>query len=388
MRIFLSAGEASGDAYAAALVEKLTGSDLTFEGIGGGRLRAAAGSLVADSSSWGAISIVQSLGVAPRAIRGALTARRALKTGSPGVFVAIDFGFFNIRMCRWARKAGWKVLYFMPPSSWRRDRQGRDLPAITDAVVTPFPWSAEILRSIGANANFFGHPLKQLIKERAGHPERARGQIAVLAGSRSHEIERNLPLIADVVNSHPQSRKSGFKHGVMHDSITPAQGSLLNRLEFAVAPNLDVQVFRRHWQALAPGRDDLFTQNDVYGVLGRADAAMVCSGTATLEAALMRCPHVVVYRVTEAMAREAKLIGFKMPKFISLPNIVLDRKLVPELVGLDIHPSVVRAELEPLLVAGPERQAQLLGFQEIESILGPDDAITRTAELVMTMANR
>jgi lipid-A-disaccharide synthase len=383
MRVFLSAGEASGDAYAAALVEAMRADGITFEGVGGNRLRAAIGDLVADSSTWGAISIVQSLGVAPRAAKGALKARRQLKTGKPGLLIAIDFGFFNIRLCRWAKKAGWKVLYFMPPSSWRRDRQGKDLPAITDAVVTPFPWSAEILRANGANAHFFGHPLKQLIGDRNLHTHRPGGQVAVLAGSRSHEIERNLPMIADVATSQPGTRKSGFSGGAMRD--TPAQAGFENRLEFAVSPNLDLEHFRGTWERLAPGRADLFTQNDTYGVLGRADAAIVCSGTATLEAALMRCPHVVVYRVTEAMAREAKLIGFKMPKFISLPNIVLDRELVPELVGLEIHPSVIRAKLEPLLEPGAERQAQLQGFQEIEEILGPTDAITRTAELAREM---
>jgi lipid-A-disaccharide synthase len=385
MRIFLSAGEASGDAYAAALVEALRADDLTFEGVGGNRLRAAIGELVADSSTWGAISIVQSLGVAPRAVKGAIKARRQLKKGRPGLLIAIDFGFFNIRLCRWAKKAGWKVLYFMPPSSWRRDRQGKDLPAITDAVVTPFPWSAEILRANGANAHFFGHPLRQLIGERRSEVERVEGQIAVLAGSRSHELERNLPMIADFAKSSPGGWKSAHSGGAMRDTITPAQSAIENRLEFAVSPNIDLEHFRSTWESLAPGRADVFTQNDTYGVLGRADAAIVCSGTATLEAALMRCPHVVVYRVTPAMAREAKLIGFKMPKYISLPNIVLDRELVPELVGLEIHPSSIRAKLEPLLKPGIERQAQIKGFQEIEEILGPPTAISMTANLVREM---
>lgn len=360
MRIFLSAGEASGDAYAAALVEELrkSGGDLTFEGIGGIRLAEAIGHLAADSSRWGAISIVQSLQVGARVLRGGLRAKRIMLAGPPGILVAIDFGFFNIRLCRMAKKHGWKVVYFMPPSSWRRDRQGRDLPEITDAVVTPFPWSAELLREIGVNVFFFGHPLKQLI--RAADTRRTEGSsIAVLPGSRGHELSRNLPMFAALAKDLP------------------------GKLEFAVAPNLPIDFVKTMWSQLAPGRDDVFTQSDVYGVLGRCRAAIVCSGTATLEAALMRCPHVVVYRVTKAMAREAKIIRFKMPKFISLPNIVLDRKVVPELVGVDIDNPDILAEIIPLLGDGEAREAQMRSFEEIDQVLGPNDAITQAARLIV-----
>lgn len=362
MRIFLSAGEASGDAYAAALVEELrkSGEDMTFEGIGGGRLEAAIGALAADSSRWGAISIVQSLQVGVRALRGGLRAKKVMLAGPPGILVAIDFGFFNIRLCRMAKKHGWKVVYFMPPSSWRRDRQGRDLPEITDAVVTPFPWSEKLLKAIGVNVSFFGHPLKQLIRV-AGASRSKASSIAILPGSRGHELSRNLPMFAALARDLP------------------------GKFEFAVAPNLPLDIVKGMWSRLAPGRDDVFTQGDVYGVLGRARAAIVCSGTATLEAALMRCPHVVVYRVTKAMAREAKIIGFKMPKFISLPNIVLDRKVVPELVGVDIDNAAILGEVIPLIGDGDAREAQIRGFEEIDQVLGPDDAITQAARLIIDM---
>ncbi|HWA82968.1 MAG TPA: hypothetical protein VG820_06030, partial [Fimbriimonadaceae bacterium] len=172
-------------------------------------------------------------------------------------------------------------------------------------------------------------------------------------------LERNLPMFAEVARQVP------------------------DRFEFAISPNLHLAEVRALWNRLAPGRDDLFTQGDVYGVLGRARAALVCSGTATLEAALMRCPHVVVYRVTKAMAREAKIIRFKRPKFIALPNIVLDREVVPELAGLDIATDDILADLKPLLADGPEREAQLRGFEEIDRILDGDDAITKTARLIV-----
>lgn len=366
MRIFLSAGEASGDAVGAALVEAIkqrrAGPPIDFGAIGGQRLREAIGSVVVDSSSWGVVSIVQSLKILPRAYFGSLKARRLFSPKEPGLFIAIDFGFFNIRMCRIAKRRGWKTLYFMPPSSWSREQQGRDLPKVADAVVTPFPWSKEILCKIGANAHFFGHPLKQLIASAA---EQERGEtIAVLPGSRRAEIERNLPLIAKTM-ADPRLRS--------------------HQLEFALAPTVDRIKVESQWKLMAPGRQDLFSRGDTYGVLGRAKAAIVCSGTATLEAALMRCPMVVIYVVTEAMAREGKLIRFKPPKFIALPNVILDRRVVPEFAGLEVDPLAVASELLPLLADGPGGATQLKDFEEIDALLGPSDAITQTADFVLGM---
>lgn len=364
MRVFISAGEASGDAYAAALVRELRSREpaIAFAGVGGARLAGEIGELRADSSRWGAISIAQSLRVAPRALAGYFRARGALSRGEPGLFIPIDFGFFNIRLAGVAKRRGWKVLYFIPPGSWRRDRQGRDLADRTDAVVTPFPWSAPLLVASGANARFLGHPLKQLVRERSTEPGE-RATIAVLPGSREHELAHNLPMIAQAAR--PEWR-----------------------LEFAVAPNLDPHAVASDWRRLAPDRQDTFTSGHVYAVLGRARAAIVCSGTATLEAALIGVPMVVVYRVSKAMAREAKLVGFKMPDHISLPNIVLQRGLVPELVAVEIVPEQVRSALDPLVTDSPERLAQMEGFGEIDRILGPDDAIARTAEWALSFVPR
>ncbi len=363
MRIFLSAGEASGDAYAAALARELRKDSIHIEGIGGRKLAEVANGKVLDSSEWGAISIVQSLGVAPKVIRGYYQAKAMLGVRPPGLLIPIDFGYFNIKLARYAKKLGWQVLYFMPPASWRRDRMGRDLGAITDAVVTPFPWSKPLLEKVGATAHFFGHPLKQLVAEwretqvTAGEEG---SRIAVLPGSRKHEIARNLPLIARIVSD------SDLKD---------------YRLEFAVAPSADLEQMRSEWKALAPDRQDLFTPNDVYGVLLRARAGIVCSGTATLEAALLRCPMVVVYQITKAMVRESKIVRFKLPKFISLPNIVLERALVQEFLALEVDAEAVRKALIPLLTDSDERETQIAGFKEIDAELGPSDAITQTAEL-------
>lgn len=357
MRWLISAGEASGDAYGAALIKEVQGRGLTptIEALGGKKLREAGATILDDSSTWGAISIGQSLLVGSRVLRGSLRLRKALLNGEPGVFMPIDFGAANIRLARIAKTHGWRVLYFIPPGSWRKDRQGKDLPEISDAIVTPFSWSADILRGMGATAYWFGHPVRAL----AGEPPTAASRIgiAVLPGSRLHEVTHNLPVIAVAAKDWP-------------------------RVEFAVASTVDAEELRRTWERLSGRTGDLFTTDDVYGVLGRAKSAVVCSGTATLQAVVAGTPMVVIYRLSRWQEVEATLLGFKRRvKFISLPNIFLDRALVPELIQNDANPEAIRSWIERL-EAGPDRTTQIAGFAAIHEMLGPPDAIRKTGDLL------
>lgn len=370
MRVFLSTGEASGDAYGAALIREMrnrvTSPDsLQFEVAGGKRLRETGAKVVADSSTWGAMGIAQSLRILPRAWKGVLAIRRALATGTPGLFVPIDFGFLNIRLARFAKRKGWKVLYFIPPGSWRRDRQGQDLPRVCDEIVTPFFWSAETLKRMGAHAHCFGHPGKQLVRERekellsTGHEDRL--TIAVLPGSRHAEIDVLLPIIAAALKGEKRLA------------------------EFAVAPTFSPEELRARWLKLLPERaGDMFTSDDTYGVLYRARAGIICSGTATLEAALCVCPHVVVYRVGKLLEWQLRSAGFK-EEFISQPNILLGKAAVPELIQEGATPERIREYLDKLLAESEERRQQIWSFMELDSLLGPPDAIGHTADLALTM---
>lgn len=358
MRWFISAGEASGDAYGAALVQEVRGRGLNpqIEAVGGRLLRQSGVAMVADSTRWGAISIGQSLGVGGRVGVGFVRAKRVLSSGTPGVFMPIDFGAMNIRLARFAKARGWKVLYFIPPGSWRKDRQGADLPKITDAIVTPFSWSADILNGMGAKAYWFGHPVRALAAEPP--PLGDRDGIAILPGSRHHEITHNLPVIAQAAKDWPTS-------------------------EFAVAVTLDPDELRREWIRLSGRPNDRFTTDDVYGVLSRARTAVVCSGTATLQAVVAGTPMVVMYRLGRWAEVEARLLGFKRRvKYISLPNIFLDRTLVPELIQHDANPEAIR-DWVARLESGPERTAQIAGFAAITEMLGPPDAIRRTGDLLV-----
>ncbi|MCW5936551.1 MAG: hypothetical protein KIT11_04510 [Fimbriimonadaceae bacterium] len=351
MRLFISAGEASGDAYGAEIVRALSPERGSVVAIGGRRLQEAGARLLADSSTWGAVGILESLKVVPKVYRSYARARSDLDA-DPGLFIPIDFGYVNVRLAKRAKSRGWKVLYFIPPGSWRRSDQGADLPQITDAVVTPFPWSAQILRDKGVDAYFFGHPLKEMVARTPEPPFRE--GIAVLPGSRTHEIQHNL------------------------EAIIPAINRLGLPANVALAPNVRESSFLVQWRALGGGEVTL--SRDTYAVLKGARAGVVCSGTATLEAALSNLPMVVVYRGSRLMQFEYRI---RRPKFdfFSLPNIILDRKAVPELLQDEASPEGIEGHLAGLLASGSLREAQLHAFAEINGLLGAENCFEDTAKV-------
>ncbi len=358
MRLFFSTGEASGDAYAAAIAKRFRGEVVRAEGVVGARGRAMGIDVVADNRDWGSIGIFESLRVAPRVLRGYRTALAALAQGEPGVCIPIDYGYMNIKLARRAKEVGWKVLYFVPPGSWRKTKQGVDLPEITNEIVTPFEWSAEILNKMGGSAHWFGHPLRQMVAE-SGGADGTREGIAVLPGSRMHEIESNVPAIAAALQN------------------------WTGRVRVSRAPNVDSGALRGVWRKA--GVDEIEIETELYPLLKSSEVAIVCSGTATLESALCDCPTVVVYRGNKIMELEYRI---RKPKFdyISLPNILLGRGLLPELIQWDAEPRKIWGEVKELLGVGAERQRT--GFRELEEILGPADALDRTADLIRELAGR
>ena len=214
MRIFLSAGEASGDAYAAALVQALRsqGYSGSFEGAGGPRMAAEGVEMLADTSRFGAMSIGHSLPLLPYGLASYYRAKRKLAQGERGIIVPIDFGAVNIRLIRYAKRIGWRVMYFVPPGSWRRDRQGKDLPVLADRIVTPFSWSAEILKEMGADVRWFGHPIKSLVRGGVSVPADEL-TLAVLPGSRPQELRNNLPILSEALGDWPHPLEFGLAAG-------------------------------------------------------------------------------------------------------------------------------------------------------------------------------
>lgn len=356
MNVLISAGEASGDTYGHRLAQLLQQEypEAVISAVGGSRLAEVA-TLVADSSDWGAIGIVQAIKIQHKVRRGAKIAEAHIRNSPPGLFIPIDYGYVNAYLAKAAKEAGWKVLYFIPPSSWRRELRSTKLADLVDFIVTPFPWNAKSWQEAGVQAHYFGHPLKQLVDETAPEPS-AVGTVALLPGSRKHEIDSLLPVM---------------KHTI-HD--------LKLQATICPAPTVDEQELQEVW-----GSGSLPNSKPTRSTLKAAEAAIVCSGSATLEAALAGCPSVVVYKGNWIMEIEYKLRGSKI-EFISLPNILLQRPAVPELVLDDANPEDIGDVLSELLdPASKTRRNQLEDFAEIRDSMPSNDVFKSTVDLVKTL---
>jgi lipid-A-disaccharide synthase len=326
--------------------------------VGGTHLKAARAHLLSDSSKWGALGIYQSLKVAPRIYAEFRKIRTWLRNQRPDLVIGIDYGYFNVRMLKAAKRSGSTTLYYMPPGSWRKDKQGKDLAEVADKIATPFQWSADVLRGMGADAVWVGHPILQM----AGQPnDGPRQGVAVLPGSRTHEVRNNLPTIAAALER-------------LAEKVGP--------IRLALAPTVEGQTVLRLWQKVSRLPLEL-RAGPAIETLKQSRVAVVCSGTATLEAAVARTPMVIVYRGDKIMEWEYRL---RRPKFsfIGLPSILLDRLVCPELIQWDATPQRISEELCKLLDDSPERRAQLDAFDHVEAALGPRDSLTRTAEIALT----
>jgi len=335
-------------------------------------MRQAGVDLAMVSEHWGAMGIAEAVPKIPYLLVQQQRLLRHLRACRPDVLVAIDFGAFNVRTLNALQGSGIRTVYFIPPGSWSRHRAPGQLPFLVDAIATPFPWSAENLRRAGgpARVEWVGHPLLEYCRPTCTRDaaraqlgvESGRPVIALAPGSRRAELHHLMPVFVEAARR-----------------VTPKPLCLLT-----VAPSLGEAAMRPY---LPDDLDVRFLDGIAYDIIQAADAALVTSGTATLELACLDVPMVVAYRGSLASELQYRIIarGGRL-RFISLPNILADAPVVPELLQRAANPDALAAALLPLLTDTPERQAQRDGFAAIRAMLGDGDACARTARLILEVA--
>ena len=368
------AGEASGDASCAALVDAVRQylPRARFWGIGGKRMAEVGVRLLYDSSRWGAVGVVEALRVAPALWLVQQKLKRRLAQERPDLLVLVDFGAFNVPLAKWAKRQGIRVFYYFPPGSWRKTLPRRnDLPHCTDCIVTPFAWSAELLRQSGANAHFVGHPLLDRVRptlrlnefcERLQLPTDGL-RIGLLPGSRRQEVRALLPTMRQAAE-------------LLHHERPDVQ--------FLVAPAPSVnqqevqQVFTN-----TPIRWRMAT-GITYDVMTHCHLLWCCSGTATLEAAILGTPMIILYRGSRLMEIEYRLRRRALKlTFIGLPNLIADRAICPELIQWDATPQNLLALSRDLLPGTELHRLQRDALLQVKSVLGAPGATERAAHLLI-----
>lgn len=372
------AGEASGDASCAGLVEALRKQipQVRFWGIGGRRMAEMGVELLYDSSRWGAVGVVESLRVAPALLLALQHLKHRLAHQPPDLLVLVDFGAFNVPLAKWARRRGIKVFYYFPPGSWRRYLPRRnDLPFCTDCIVTPFPWSADLLRRTGANAHFVGHPLLDRLLPTLSEEEFCRQlklsptglHIGVLPGSRRQEVHSLLPVL----------RRAGELLAEQEPQV---------QFVLALAPSVPEEMVQRalngtpiQWR---------IAREMTYDVMAHSHLLWCCSGTATLEAAILGTPMIILYRGSRLMEIEYYIRRRSLKlTFIGLPNLIVGRSICPELLQRSATPRNIVAHSLALLPGTDGHRQQREALQEVKSLLGEPGATERAARLLLEYLN-
>lgn len=376
--IFLSAGEASGEHYGALLMEELRsrfavrGISPCFVGMGGNRMEALGLERIVRSEDVAVMGITEVIRHLPQIYREYRKLKSAVQSRRPDVAILIDFPDIHLKLAAEFRRLGIPVIFFVSPQlwAWKKGRI-RKVQRFVDRMLVIFPFEERFYRERNVDARYVGHPLADLPLPAVSREEFAaangldstRTWIGLLPGSRLKEIRLNLPgLLAS-------GRLLLEKHPELH-------------FIFPLAPTLTIE---QRQQALAiveaekaaSGALPLSFVDDARAALFYARASIVASGTATVEAALIGNPFVVVYRVSPLTYAIAKRV-VTVPH-VAMVNLVADRRLVPELIQDDFHPSRVVQELEPLLADGPARSQMVAGLADVGRKLHSGRAAEETA---------
>ncbi len=369
--LLLSAGEASGDMYAARLATALKQRlDVAIFGMGGPQMRAAGVEIINDYSEVSVVGITEVLKRLPSLFRAMRRLVDEAERRRPPLAILTDFPGFHLRLARKLRPKGIRNVYYICPQfwAWRPWRVNLVRRRFAQALCI-FHFEEKFYADAGVPVKFIGHPLVGNVKPTMTREffckkyglEEGDPIITILPGSRRGEIAHHVPILVEALAEMGRTLPGSF--GVV----------------VAVAPGLDLEKLK----SMFPGQRQVkFIQEDTYNALAAADLAIVSSGTATVETALLGRPMIVVYRLSPLTARLAK--SLVRTKFFSMVNLIAGRAVVPELIQNAFSPQRVAAEAKNLLSTSEEGKIRMqqmsLGLEEVRKLLGPPGAVERAAD--------
>lgn len=366
MRYFLSSGEASGELAAVAIAQAIRRIDpqAEFEGIGAARMRDAGFTLWRDHSGWASMGPLAAIPRIPKLLLTMLVTAGHIVRSKPDLVVLVDFGAFNVRLAKRLRQTGYRgpILDVFPPGTWLdRERTARDVAAVA-MPLTAFAHQRDFYRSLNLPIAYFGHPLAAQYTMRAPRPAPSAdgGTVAILPGSRGGEIRHHA---ARLFAAYRQMK-------AQRPDLRAVAGAADSRAERQLKEIAETQ-----------GARDVTFARGTLAAIADADAAWVSSGTAVLECALSGVPVVALYVIDAALVKHARRVY--SGRFITLPNLVLEREVIPELLQDDATPERLADAMEDVL-ADPARQYSQFGA--LREALGPPDALEKIAGFAVSLA--
>ncbi len=358
MKIFLLAGEASGDMHAAKLMQEILRErpDSNFGFWGGDAMLQVTHdpeSLkkhIKDLAFMGFIEVIRYL---PTILSNFKLCKEHITQFQPDVVVLVDYPGFNLRMAKWLKDKGFKVIYYISPQLWAwKEGRVKIIKKYVDKMICILPFEKEFYAKHGVEADYVGHPLLDQAFFSALQPINNKSKIALLPGSRIQEISKLLPIYFQVAALFPKQ-----------EFVVAAVSYLPPETYGKMPKNVELRVGK------------------FYEVLSDAKLAVVASGTATLETALAGIPQIVCYKGSAISVRIARYL-IRNLQYISLVNLILNKKVVAELIQNECTAERIKKELELLL--RPEIQENILSeFHRLRALLGDSGASRRAAQLIL-----
>lgn len=368
LKIYMIAGEASGDLHGANLMKALLteNSTIDFRFWGGDLMQKTAGKPVKHIQELAFMGFVEVLLNLKTILTNIQFCKQDILKYKPDAIVLIDYPGFNLRIAEWAKSQNIKVYYYISPQVWAwKQNRVHKIKRFVDEMFVILPFEKNFYQKFDFDVEYVGHPLLDAIeqyKETEFSPQTFREKwnlgekpvIALLPGSRKQEVNVKLPIMLKALKG-------------------------MDQYEFiiAAAPSLDESFYA----PLIAGSNIRIIYDATYDILGISEAALVTSGTATLETALLNVPEVVCYKgspISYVIAK--KLIKIK---YISLVNLIMDREVVVELIQSECNEKRIREELNLIIEGGTRRQGVLESYQELRNILGGGGASKQVARSLL-----
>ena len=367
MKYYIIAGEASGDLHGSNLIKEIKKLDpaASIKAWGGDLMQQAGASLVKhyrDLAFMGFLEVIKNL---PTILQNIRFCKQDIDAWQPDVLILVDYPGFNLRIAEWAKKQGLRVVYYIAPQVWAwKENRGKKMKLCIDKMFCILPFEKEYFKNKwNWDVTYVGHPLLQVIesfKSTTPLVTDNKKVIALLPGSRKQEIIKMLPIMLSVTPHFPDYT-----------------------FMVAQAPGQDAPFYNRFLMGYA---NVALVKNSTYDLLSVADAALVTSGTATLETALFKVPEVVCYKTSKFSYQIAKWL-VKI-KFISLVNLIMDKEIVQEIIQEKLTEQELTAALRNITENEANRKEVMDNYQALHALLaaGGGDASAKVAKEIMELA--
>lgn len=371
-KLFIVTGEYSGDIHASCVVNALKKSapDIEIEGIGGENMQNAGVKLFADHRKMSSVGISPSI-IFNHIILGKKVVNYVINDFKPDAVLLIDYGGFNLRIARYFKKAGIKVVYYIPPQVWA-SRKGRinKIKKYVDEVLCIFPFEIPLYESYGIKTHYCGHPLVSQLPPKADKDD----------FFEKHGLDKNKKLISVF----PGSRVFELKY-LMNIFIKSAENLQKKHPELQIcishAPNLSDKVYNKYLK----NTNFKIIKGENQALLSVSDALILASGTVALEACLYQTPMIIAYRGPWLFYFIYLLV--RCIKKVSLPNIIADKFIVPEIIQGNVNVNKITYETEKLLYDNEYRTNNIKELGEVKALLSGKIASDEVASEIISLLN-